>query len=344
MNESITNYVGFSDSTIKLTTSVDLSEFNNEKLLSLSLYLTTFKQSQKRLADEIFISSQQMFLMEQLLGSKIFQFAEEEFGLKHRTVRRYLHTYNMLASHITTDGRIAVDEARQFTRSALLLLSTDTAEEVILEIRNIAQSGTIVNEATVKRLLDEQSGDFESKMSASQAEISANKKNLASLNEKLELSQARLNTVQSNSAEKERRLSLQVEELEAEINKLKEGEIQVVNKEVEVVPSGFKSIQEAITSENIKHHEIQKKIAEFIEEKKTLEQELTLIRDSFKVLQVSSEDVAKFRSEIESAFLKMPYSRLLALSQADVGIASMLKEVGNDLISRGQQLCQFQSA
>jgi hypothetical protein len=325
----------------QLQTSVDLSDINNENLLNLKLSHAAFKTSQKKLADELFISCQQMHLMQEILGPRIFKFADEEFGINPRTVRRYLHSYKMLNTHFLTDGRINLQEVRQFTQTALQLLAEDTNEDVILEIRNIAAQGGAINEATVKQLLDQQSGDYEARLNAAQAESTAFKKELKIAEEKHELALSRAEKSKNNSQETERRLEAQLKDLELENEKLQKASIQVQHVEVEKIPAGYSSIEDAVAEATRRHEELTNKITSIRGELALIAEEKATIQNNFNVLTVSLQDVEKFKSDIENAFLKMPHSRIVALSNTDKGITTLLTQLGEELISRGQLLCSI---
>lgn len=322
-------------------TCVDFADLSSEHLTALQFCVGQFRLNQHRMLETYFASAQLLFQIKEIVGGDRFmEFATTELGLKPRTIQRYMRMDKTLLQHFSENGQINVKEASMFTQRALLLLSPETDEEIISEIKALVNQGEIINESTVRRIIDRHDADLEAQVVSAQAETEFANTELKKVTERSELLAARLQNQLNKQDEQVRRLTEQRSALEEEIEVLKKQETVVTEKtvEVEVVPAGFKSAQEATEA-------AQKQLALAIEKKDRVDAEIleaegkrTSILENVSVIEAGNEEFLKIKSQIDGILLKYPAALLRAVSNSSPTAKTALENAADAMILLGNQL------
>lgn len=326
------------DRQVMLSPLSDLAGISEQHLVTVKVLAQSIRHKISSLKKLQFEISEQLTMLQDLIGSSDFyKFCHSEFGISESKARRHITAYKLFLSHFGTDGRIDMEMANSFTQSAVLALGDDTSDDVIAEIRLLATDGKKIDEATVRKILDERR-TIDDKLVAVEAEKNIIAERLSREKEKHELSVARLETQLKNQEELARRARTEAEELEAEIERLNAQETQVIEKEVQVVPAQYASLEIALADANKK---LQSKLDEITAAKgecSLIEEKAKELKESFSLLEAAASDVTAFKNSIDNSFLKMPISRLQALANVDAGILSQLTMLGDELIAKGELL------
>lgn len=314
-----------------LTSGIDLSEFSHQQVMEIQLYVGQFRMSQQRLGKELLYMTQQLVWLQEILKEKFQQFAYIELKIQPRTLRRYLSVNKVLRAKFMTDGEINYVQASQFTQNALVLLSPETDEEVMTELRAMADKGVKIDEQAVRKLLESQNQDYEARLASTQAEADAAIKELEAIKTQRELEVARLERKLSSNEELLRRAAENKAALEEENAKLQKSTTTVEIQEVEVVPAGYKSTMEAV-------NEAKRALADANAQVEQLKKRSEEIKASIAELECGADEVMKLKSQVDTLLTKYPVSRLKALSSADGNIQALIAGLGHSMIEMGRQL------
>ncbi len=236
---------------------IDLGFLTREEYVSLQISVSNFRSSQSRIASELCFAAAQMEVMQGLLKEKFFPFTENVLGYNKKKVQRMLKVGRVLKTHFSDgEGRYAPHQVTNWSQKALLLLTEDTADEIVDHLKEISESQEVTS-VMVRKLLDERdSGDRETAESLA-AELALEKKEKQQIKEKLELAESRERTARDTGAESLRRSSLLTSQLEVErdalekkIKELQTAKVTVQDVEKEVPPKGYQSCADAIADIN----------------------------------------------------------------------------------------------
>lgn len=318
--------------------SVDFADLSPEHITSLRFCVGQFRINQNRMLEGYFACAGLLLQIKEIVGDQFTKFAQTELGLPLRTIQRYMKVNQAALSHFSEDGQINVKEVSMFTQSALLLLSPETDDEIIFEIKALLNQGEKINEATVQKIIARRDADLEAQIVAAQAETAFANKELKTVTDRSEILSARLQNQLSKQEEQVRRLTEQRAALEEEIQVIRAQETVVTEKEVEVVPAGFKSALEATEA-------AQKQLALAVEKKDKIEAEIvaaekkrTSILEDVSVIETGNEEVLKIKSQIDEIILKYPTALLRAVSDASPSAKTALESAADALIFLGNQL------
>lgn len=319
----------------------DLADLSDQQIASLSVCVTQFRLSQQRLGHELFALASTLVRMKDILGSRFGKFVEDELNISVRTANRYLHIHTVLQTHFSSNGLINVAQASQLTQNALRLLSPDTPEDVIGEIRELAdKGGKKIDEATIRQILESRERDLEAALASAQAEQLATVEELKKARSQSELHQARMQNELDKSEELLRRAALQRDALEAEIEELQKKATIVTEKEVikEVPPAGYSSAIDAVNAANQMLVEAQTK-------KKKLEDEIAAanrrheeLKAQVAELEAGEAEFLKLKGMLEDVLVKYPLARLKAMTAIDSNIKNVMHGIGQTMAELGQQL------
>ena len=134
-----------------------LSQFNPEQAIELQVLCRTFRQTQERMGRDLFILTTTLNTIKEITGDGFGEFAQQMLNINPRTLRRYMHIHSVCETHFSVNGRVDPAEVGNISQRAFALLEIDTSEDVITEIRSRSQNGQIIDEGTVRELLNSQS-------------------------------------------------------------------------------------------------------------------------------------------------------------------------------------------
>ena len=328
-----------------ISTTVDLSKLSAEQTCNLYAYVADFRTSSRRIEEEFLLLISKLKQIQDLLGDDIYKFAEEVFGLKEWTVKRYLRINAALKTHITTEkGLIDVAEAKHYTKGALSLLNPITDDDVITEIRQLAQNGIQVNEKTVKDIIASRNVDYETRLAEATAEADQANNALKQAQIQRDLEIARSRQHQENSAELLRRANAEKEALQLELDELQKqatvvGVSETVVKE-QVVPPAYASIEEAIADAKSKLKAVEAK-------RDALQQEtdaLTQKQQAMSQLEMSASEFNDIQQAANELLNRYPAARIAAISSSDPKVKVALSKMGEVFVSFGKHLTSAAAA
>jgi len=320
---------------------IDISDLSPNDQLKLQLHTSEFRLSVNRLESEFLVLCTQVSLMHEILGDRIYTYAEQELRLKKWTVRRYLRAYSFLKNKLSSEGMINTSEAMQFNQGSLCLLSSIEDDDVIAEVRELAQSGLKIDEATVNKIIKSKQEDYELRIALAQSEADKALKDLQTLEKQRELDQARSSMQLAKSEELIRRAIESRAAVEADYETLQKQSIQIVEKEVtvEIVPKGYSDAKDAIEKANSQLKEVLNKNKEMELLSQELLEKQQSIKTSVAELEASTEEFLKIKGIVDSAIQRYPLARLKSITNSDARIAEAIVAMGQSMVEFGKNLC-----
>jgi hypothetical protein len=321
----------------------DLSALNLENLssddhLRLRMSVSEFRSSGRRLIGELFVMTQQLCVMRDILGERFRSFVEAELSLSPRMISRYMHMNKVLNTHFTVEGQIDLAEANAFTQRALALLSPSTDTQVIDELRDLASKGTTIDHNVVLNVLNQAEADAVTQLASAQADLTATTRQLAVLAQQRELERARNQRESESQAELLRRGEQRRSDLEEEIAKLRNQETQIKFEEKEVVPAGYTSVEEAISAKS-------RELESLVGEHRTVTAEISTLTEQKKKLQLavqeadaSASQFLAMKEQADTLIAQFPITLLKSLSGKDPAVKTAIASLGETFVLFGQQL------
>lgn len=306
-------------------------QFPQEQSIQLQVLVRQFQLTEDRMLVELSVLVQTLAKVKELTGEHFNAFTEQQLGISPTSRRRYMSIYALMEAHFKTNGRVDPLEMRQFTQRALSLLSPDTDDGIILELRTIAQSGNKVDEKTVRNLLEARDNDHQTQIATLQAEITSTKKDASVDLNRLQLENARLITQDQNTQELVRRLTEQCSTLDTEIDALRKETTQVQYVDKEVPPAEYVTALDAIKDASSKKEDLEKSIKQLQDKKSDLENQIQFVS-------AGAEEFLKMKEQVDSLLLKFPVAMIRAVSATDQTIKQHIEMLGASMLQFGQQL------
>lgn len=324
----------------------DFGDLDTTQQLALRICVSEFRSAGRRVASELFAMTSQLAVMQEILGPRFMDFAVAELGLNSRTVYRYLHSHAVLKAHFSSGELINVGEASNFTQNALALLSPSTDELVISELKLLAQEGKKIDEKIVRQVFERQEESQAGLLASAQAELAMTSKSLDRERQLREAEQGRTGRELANNAELLRRSEQTRDALIAEIEVLKQKETIVTTQtvEVEIVPKGYSTAEEAVKAKTDELNKLNdqirlttKSLDESAEKKRVLDEKLA-------ELSAGAEEFLQLKSQLDSLMVKFPIAMMKAMSSSDKTIKSAIKGLGQTMVCFGNQLTSATAA
>lgn len=316
----------------------DLGNLSGEDRMRLRVSVSEFRSSGRRLIGELYVMTQQLCVMRDILGDRFRSFVEAELSLSPRMISRYMHMNTVLKSHFAVDGQIDLDEANAFTQRALALLSPSTDTHVIAELRELALQGTTIDHNVVLQALNQAEEDAVTKLASAQADLTATTRQLAELAQTREIERARNQRENESQAELLRRAEQRRSDLEEEIAKLRSQEIQIKFEDKEVVPAGFATVEEAISE---KSRELDALIGQqqlVAAEIGTLTEQKKKLQDAVEQANASTSQFLAMKEQADALIAQFPIALLKSLAGKDPAVKTAIASLGETFVLFGQQL------
>lgn len=290
--------------------------FTPEVSLDLQILVGRFRDTSRRIASDLFVLTETLSAIQNITGDNFFEFASQVLNVGERQVRRYLHINKVFQAHFMTDGRFNPSEVEQFSQRALNLLAPDTDEQIIIELRTMAQNGSKVDEKTVTELLAKHN-DQAAQIVALQADLKTVQTLATTSIDQLNIKNASLLQQDHNNREMVRRLEEQLQAIDEEITTLRSQSVQVkyVDKPVDVIPEGYKTATEAIEAAERKKNDVESELSKLEQKRQNLEQQVHLIT-------AGADEFLRMKEEIERCLMKFPVAMIRAASTSDPEIKS----------------------
>jgi cell division protein FtsB len=321
-------------------TALDLSDLSSETLMRLRMSVSEFRSSGRRLIGELYVMTQQLCIMRDILGERFRTFVDAELGLAPRMISRYMHINKVLNTHFSVDGQIDLNEANAFTQRALALLSPSTDTQVVEELRELASQGTTIDHNVVMNALNQAEADAVAQLASTQADLTAKTRQLAEMAQQREVERARNQREVESQAEMLRRAEQRRNDLEEEITKLRSQETQVRFEEKEVVPAGYASVEEAISA---KTRELESLVGEreaVSAEISTLTEQQKKLQDAVQQTSASASQFLAMKEQADTLIAQFPIALLKSLSEKDPTVKAAIASLGETFVLFGQQLAK----
>lgn len=338
----MTNPLQVFDSGIsEIQSAVNLTHLSQEQLFTLRLCVAEFKASRGRIEREFLILSSKLAMMKEILGDQFIAFAKDDLGLPIRTVQRYLTINQCMEKHLSTGGRIDIGEAQLYTQGALSLLAPVTDDDVIEEVRGLAQSGAKISEAVVRDIIASRNVDYEGRIALAESDAAAATNQLREVESKRELESSRMKSHIERQDEIHRRDQEKVAALEEDLERLRGQATVVTEREVDrpVVPPGYATIADAIAAAERDLAQARSRASDATREADELATRNVDLKASLATFTADTQDFLRVKTTVEELLLQMPKAHLQAIAARDADVKEALEVMGRALIQFGTQLC-----
>lgn len=148
-----------------------LADLSSDSLIRLRMSVSEFRSSGRRLIGELYVMTQQLCVMQEILGDNFRSFVQSELDLGNRMISRYMHINKVLKTHFSHNGQVDLSEANAFTQRALALLSPTTDSHVVDELRVIASQGKNIDHHVVMEAMNKAEADAVAQLASAQADL-----------------------------------------------------------------------------------------------------------------------------------------------------------------------------
>lgn len=318
----------------------DLSHLSEMQQLQLRGLSDQYFNSLKRIEQEFVYLSTHVGKMQEILGDDLTKYAEQVLGIKPRTLNRLLTIERVLKTKLSDDNIINVNEAKQFTRGALYLLSPVTDSDIFEEVRQLAQNGVRINEAVVREIINSRNVKYEEQITIVNAELSKNTKDLETLKAKtdLEISRAQMMIAkQSELLRREQDTKILLEE-EIETLRRQTSIVAIEERKIEVLPEDYSSLEEAINSQRKKMLELESQKKETETQIAFLNEKQTSLKETIGNLEQTTTDYVQLRTVVEQLISQFPLIKLQLLKNSSNSMRENITALGLTMIELGTHL------
>lgn len=317
---------------------LDLGNLTGEDEMRLRMSVSEFRSSGRRLIGELYVMTQQLCVMRDILGERFRAFVEAELGLAPRMISRYMHINKVLNTHFTVDGQVDLTEANAFTQRALALLSPSTDTQVVAELRELASKGATIDHNVVMNAFNEAEADAVAQLASAQADLTAKSRQLADLAQLREIERARNQREGESQAELLRRAEQRRSDLEEEITKLRSQTTQIQFEDKEVVPAGYASVEDAISAKNRELETLASRRDAVAAEIDTLNEQQKKLQDAVQQTSASASHFLAMKEQADDLIARFPIALLTSLSAKDPAVKTAIASLGTTFVVFGQQL------
>lgn len=314
------------------------NRLTSDESLRLSMSVSEFRSAGRRLIGELYVMTQQLCVMREILGDDFRAFVQQELDLGNRMVSRYMHINKVLKTHFSVNGQVDLHAADAFTQRALALLSPSTDPHVIDELRELASQGTKIDHNVVVSAMHRAEADAVAQLASTQADLTAKTRELEDLQQQREVDRSRNLRETESLTEMLRRADQRKGDLEAEIEKLRNQEIQVRYETTDIVPEGFETVVDAIADKT-------RELNALTAERDQVQVEMDAMADKqqrqLAALQQADAGATQFlamKEQTDKLIAQYPLPLLRSLSGTDKAVKSAILTLGETFMLLGQQL------
>lgn len=317
---------------------MDLADLSAENAMRLRMSVVEFRSAGRRLIGELYVMTEQLCVMRDILGTRFREFVQGQLGLAPRMISRYMHINMVLKTHFTINGQVNLDEANAFTQRALALLSPTTDNEVVDQLRELAAQGKGIDHNVVLDVMNKSEAESVAQLASAQADLAAKTRELSELEQRREVERARNQREVESQAEMLRRGDQRRKDLEDEITKLRAQSTEVRYEAKEVVPEGFASVSEAITAKTRELEQLATQRDEVSADIQTLEQKQKKLKEAVQEVNDGVSQFLAMKEQADSLIAQFPIALLKSLSEQSPDVAAALASLGSTFVLFGQQL------
>lgn len=317
-----------------------LADLSSDSLIRLRMSVSEFRSSGRRLIGELYVMTQQLCVMQEILGAGFRSFVQSELDLGNRMISRYMHINKVLKAHFSHNGQVDLSEANAFTQRALALLSPTTDSHVVDELRVIASQGKTIDHHVVMEAMHKAEADAAAQLASAQADLSAKTRQLEDEQRQRELDKARNQREQESQAEMIRRGEQRRSDLEEQIQKLNSQETQVRFETREVLPAGFVSVEEAINEKKRELALLATRRDEVSIELQTLADQQQKLQEAIQETSAGTSQFLAMKVKADALIAQFPIALLKSLSEKDKTVKAAISSLGETFVLFGQQLAK----
>jgi hypothetical protein len=317
---------------------LDLGDLSIDDQTRLRMSVSEFRSAGRRLIGELYVMTQQLCVMRDILGECFRSFVDAELGLGPRMISRYMHINKVLTTHFTVGGQVDLNAANAFTQRALALLSPSTDTQVIDELRVLASNGTTIDHNVVLDALNKAETDVVAQLASTQADLTTKTRELADLAQQREVERARNQREVDSQAELLRRAEQRRTDLEDEIAKLRAQETQIKFEEKPVVPPGYASVEAAIKAKSLELESLATQRESVVADIDSLAEKHKKLQEAVQQTSTGASQFMAMREQADALIAQFPIALLKSLSDKDPAVKSAITSLGETFVLFGQQL------
>lgn len=320
----------------------DLSGVSAEDRNILKTCVTEYNSAARRVVNELVVMTEQLATIQKIIPRRrdFYAFARNELGVGKRTITRYLHLHKVLQQHFAVDGKVPVQVGNSISQRALLLLSPDTDESVILELKSVIDEGGKVQPKDVEFLLAKREAEHAAQLASAQADLQAMSRELDRTRDQAAIELARTQRELSAQTELLRRAETNSLVLEEENTLLRRQatEVRYETKNVEIVPAGFTSVQEAIEKKEGELNELTTRERSVAENIAALETQKKALEEKLANFRAGIDDFLNMKDTVEALIGKFPLVLVKKMGTGDKTVRAAMTSLGQTMILFGEQL------
>ena len=320
--------------------SMIMNRLSSEDVMRLSMCVSEFRSAGRRLIGELYVMTQQLCVMREILGDDFRAFVQSELDLGNRMISRYMHINLVLKTHFTVNGQVDLTEANAFTQRALALLSPSTDSHVVDELREIAAQGKTIDEKVVIEAMHRAEADAVAQLASAQADLTTKTRQLEDLQQQREVERSRTQREVESQAEMLRRAEQRRVDLEDQIQRLRLQATEVRFETKEVVPEGFASVEDAIAEKNRELTMLLEKRQAISDEIESMSDQQKKQQDALKQTDASSSQFLLMKDQADALIAQFPLPFLRSLSGKDKAVKAAIIALGETFTLFGQQLAK----
>jgi len=320
----------------------DLTGVSEGDLNVLKTCVTEYNSAARRVVSELVVMTEQLATIQKIIPRRrdFYAFARNELGVGKRTISRYLHLHKVLQQHFAVDGKVPPQVGNSFSQRALLLLSPDTDESVILELKTVMDEGGKIETKDVESLLAKREAEHAALLASAQADLQALSRELDRTRDQAAIELARTQRELSAQTELLRRAETNSQVLEEENTSLRRQatEVRYETRNVEILPAGFTSVQEAIERKEGELSELTTRERGVTENIAALEAQQTALEEKLANLRAGVDDFLTMKDTVEVLIGKFPLVMVKQMGSSDKTVRAAMTSLGQTMILFGEQL------
>jgi hypothetical protein len=320
----------------------DLTGVSEGDLSVLKTCVTEYNSAARRVVSELVVMTEQLATIQKIIPRRrdFYAFARNELGVGKRTITRYLHLHKVLQQHFAVDGKVPAQIGSAFSQRALLLLSPDTDESVILELKSVIDEGGKVETKDVESLLAKRDAEHRAQLASAQADLQAVSRELGRTRDQAAIELARTQRELSAQTELLRRAESNGRVLEEENTTLRRQatEVRYETKHVEIIPAGYASVQEAIEKKEGELSELTTRQHSAAENVAALEAQKAALEEKLANFRAGIDEFLAMKDSVEALIGKFPMGMVKEMGAGDKTVKAAMTSLGRTMILFGEQL------
>jgi hypothetical protein len=320
----------------------DLSGVSGEEIAVLKTCVTEYNSAARRVVSELVVMTEQLATIQKIIPRRrdFYAFARNELGVGKRTITRYLHLHKVLQQHFAVDGKVPAQVGNSISQRALLLLSPDTDESVILELKSVIDEGGKIQSEDVESLLAKREAEHAAQLASAQADLQAVSRELDRTRDQAAVELARTQRELSAQTELLRRAETNSQVLEEENTSLRRQatEVRYETRNVEIIPAGYTSVQEAIEKKEGELSHLSTRERSVAENIAALEAEKVALEEKLANFRAGIDDILTMKDTVEALIGKFPLGMVKEMGTGDKTVRAAMTSLGQMMILFGEQL------